>query len=125
MNHSLRNERGFLLIEVLIGLIFLAIGLLGIGCLQVASVRGNSSGNNVMQATYVAQDRLELLKFLPFDSTQLQTGNHDDGNTNISGLIFNRAYTVADNGGLKTIKYAVTWNDGVDHNISFSTNRSQ
>src|SRR4030042_4739783 len=97
MNNRFRNQRGFSLIEVLISLIFLAIGLLGIASLQVSAVRGNSFSNNVMKATYAAQDRLELLKFVPFTSAQLQIGNHDDGTATISGLIFNRAYAVADN----------------------------
>jgi hypothetical protein len=29
------------------------------------------------------------------------------------------------NGNLTTITYVVTWNDGVGHNITFSTVRSQ
>jgi type IV pilus assembly protein PilV len=52
----IRKQRGFSLIEVLIGLIFLAIGLLAMAGLQTTSIRGNSFSNNLMQATYAAQD---------------------------------------------------------------------
>jgi type IV pilus assembly protein PilV len=125
LNKKIEKQKGFSLIEVLIGLIFLAIGLLAIAGLQVTSVRGNFFSNNLMQATYVAQDRLEYLKNLPFNSPQLQANNFSDGNTTISGMVFNRKYGVSINGNLKTINYTVTWNDGVDHNITFSTVRSQ
>jgi type IV pilus assembly protein PilV len=113
------------LIEVLIGLIFLAVGLLAMAGLQGTSVRMNTFSNNLMQATYVAQDRLESLINLPLDSSQLQAGNHPDGFIPIAGVSFNKSYTVVVNGNLKTINYIVTWNDGINHNVTFSTIRSQ
>jgi type IV pilus assembly protein PilV len=120
----IEKQTGFSLIEVLIGLIFLAVGLLAMAGLQGTSVRRNTFSNNLMQATYVAQDRLESLKNLPLDSPQLQAGNHPDGFIPISGVSFNKSYTIVVNGNLKTINYTVTWNDGVNH-ITFSTIRSQ
>jgi len=128
MNRSMTfKKEGFSLIEVLIALIFLAIGILAIASLQVTSVRGNFFSNNLMQATYVAQDRLEFLKNLPYDSSRLAQGNYKpdpDGPVTVSGIVFNRSYTVSD-AGYKLIDYTVTWNDGVDHRISFSTIRAQ
>jgi type IV pilus assembly protein PilV len=121
----IEKQRGFSLIEVLIALIFLAIGLLAMAGLQATSVRGNFFSNNLMQATYVAQDSLESLKNLPLDSSQLQAGNHPDGFIPIAGVSFNKSYTIAVNGNLKTINYIVTWNDGINHNVTFSTIRSQ
>jgi type IV pilus assembly protein PilV len=123
------KKEGFSLIEVLICVIFLAIGLLAIASLQVTSIRGNFFSNNLMQATYVAQDRLEFLKNLPLSDPPLGTGSHDDGTVVISDLTFNRSYSVESvsdpNGNYLKINYAVRWNDGVDHNVSFSTIRSQ
>ncbi len=130
MNRSmvLRKE-GFSLIEVLICVVFLAIGLLAIASLQVTSVRGNFFSNNLMQATYVAQDRLEFLKNLPWNDPPLVIGNHNDGTINISDLTFNRSYSVESivdpNGNYLKINYSVRWNDGTNHSISFSTIRSQ
>jgi len=128
MNRSMVfRKEGFSLIEVLICMVFLAIGLLAIASLQVTSVRGNFFSNNLMQATYVAQDRLEFLKNLPLTNDSLNPGNHDDGTFKIpdSDLTFNRSYLVeSDTNGLK-INYTVRWNDGTDHKISFSTIRSQ
>ncbi len=82
-----------------------------------------------MQATYVAQDRLEFLKNLPLSDPLLSPGNHDDGISRIadSDFTFNRNYSVEpfDPNGNYLIKYWVLWNDGKDHRISFSTIRSQ
>jgi type IV pilus assembly protein PilV len=121
------EKSGFSLIEVLIALIFLSVGLLAIASLQITSVRGNFFSHNLMQATYVAQDRLEYLKSLPFDDPLLNTGDHSDDTATVSGsdVVFNRTYRVAVNGNIKTIRYLVSWNDGSDHSISFSTFRSQ
>ena len=128
MNRSMIfKKEGFSLIEVLIALIFLAIGILAIASLQITSVRGNFFSNNLMQATYVAQDRLEFLKNRPYDSAELgAVNNKDDVKVTISGVVFTRTYRVVDNvAGYKEITYTVTWNDGTNHNISFSTIRSQ
>jgi hypothetical protein len=106
-------------------MVFLAIGLLAIASLQVTSVRGNFFSNNLMQATYVAQDRLEFLKNLPLNDSPLRIGSHNDGTVAISDLTFNRSYSVELDPNGKKISYSVRWNDGADHNISFSTIRSQ
>jgi len=121
----IKKRTGFSLIEVLIGLIFLAIGLLAIAALQTTSIRGNFFSNNLMQATYVAQDRLEFLKNLPLDSPALQVGNYNPIPAILSGVVFYQSYTVVVSGDLKTIHYTVTWNDGINHNVTFSTIRSQ
>jgi type IV pilus assembly protein PilV len=123
------RKEGFSLIEVLICVVFLAIGLLAIASLQVTSVRGNFFSNNLMQATYAAQDRLELLKNLPLNDPALSIGGHNDGSLVISDLTFNRSYSVESvsdlTGSYLRVNYTVRWNDGADHNISFSTIRSQ
>jgi len=118
--------------EVLIALVFLAIGLLAIASLQGISVRGNMFSNNLMQGTYVAQDGIELLKTLPLTDAKLQAGSYNDGPWQIStpggsytSVVFNRSYTVVVNGNLRTIQYTVTWNDGINHTVTFSTIRSQ
>ena len=126
MNRSMVfRKEGFSLIEVLICVVFLAIGLLAIASLQVTSVRGNFFSNNLMQATYVAQDRLEFLKNLPMDDPSLGIGSHNDVPLIISDLTFNRSYLVESDPNGKKINYSVRWNDGTDHKISFSTIRSQ
>jgi len=124
------------LIEVLIGIIFLAIGLLAVAGMQATSVRGNFFSSNVMLATYAAQDRLEFLKNLPLSSSLLTpevTYNDDTPLPSQTGsfktLTFKRSYrvtTVLDpDGNYLRIDYVVAWNDRVNHTLSFSTIRSQ
>jgi len=119
------NKKGFTLIEVLVGLVILAIGLLAIASMQVTSVRGNFFSNYLTQASYAGQDRLEFLDNLSYTSAALSAGSHPDPSTTISGIVFSRSYTVVDINGYKIINYTVSWNDGVSRSILFSTIRSQ
>jgi type IV pilus assembly protein PilV len=128
MNRPMVHKReGFSLIEVLIALVFLAIGLLAVASLQVTSVRGNFFSNNLMQATYVAQDRLEFLENTRYSSGELMAAsNKNDVTKTIAGTDYNGTYSIVDDvSGYKLITYTVSWNDGVNHRISFSTIRSQ
>jgi type IV pilus assembly protein PilV len=118
------NKKGFTLLEVLIGLVILAIGLLAIAGLQVTSVRGNFFSKNITEASYVAQDRMEFLNNLPLNAPELQAGNYNDGTQTYSGVIFSRTYSVVNNGGLRVINYMVRWNDGVDRTITIATIRA-
>jgi len=118
------DNKGFTLLEVLIGLVILSIGLLAIAGMQITSTRGNFFSKNITEASYVAQDRLEFLNNLPLDSNDLQPGDHPDGTITYSGVLFNRSYDVVDNGGIKTINYVVNWKDGLNRNITISTIRT-
>ncbi len=119
------NKKGFTLIEVLIGLVLLAIGLLAIAGMQITSVRGNFFSKNLSEASVLAQDRLEELRNRPFGSAELTVGNHNDGT--IAGTIFSRDYNVSILPGTTMLSVVVNvrWRDTTDHNISFSTVRSQ
>jgi type IV pilus modification protein PilV len=119
------NAKGFTLIEVLVGVVILAIGLLGIAGMQLTSVKGNYFSNNLTQASYVAQDRIEFIKNKPIADAALNAGSHSDGTATISGTVFTRSYAVAVNGNLRTITYTVRWNDGVNHAVTFTTIRCQ
>jgi len=120
-----KNKSGFTLIEVLIGLVLLAIGLLAIAGMQITSVRGNFFSKNLSQAAVVGQDRLEELRNRPYGHAELIVGNHNDGP--IPGTIFTRDYNVSvvPNTTMLSIVVNVRWRDSMDHNISFTTVRSQ
>lgn len=121
----MKKNTGFSLIEVLVASVFLAIGLLAIAGLHITSIRGNSFSGNLMQATYVGQDGLEFLKNLPLNHGSFTEGDHKDETVTVSGIVFNRSYSIIANGSLKTINYTVTWNDGRNHTLAFSTIRSE
>jgi Tfp pilus assembly protein PilV len=110
----------------MIGLIILAVGLLGVAGMQITSVKGNYFSKNLTQASYVAMERLEFLRGLSLNEAALSTGSpHSEGTTTISGTAFVRSYTVASEGSLRRITYTVTWNDGVNHSVTFVTKRAQ
>ena len=125
MNRLLTVERGYTFLEVLIGVLVLAVGLLAIGGLQIASVRGNAFSHHMTQATYIAHDRLEFLKNLPFNDSKLLANHYQEEKVTVAGVDFLREYTVTQEGTLKRIQYTVTWNDGRNRSVTFSTIRSQ
>jgi type IV pilus assembly protein PilV len=118
------DKKGFTLIEVLIGLVLLAIGLLAIAGMQITSIKGNFFSSNMTQASILAQDLLESLRQLDYNDPALSVGTHDDGTI---GTIFSRQYSVSLVPGAVMVNITVTvnWKDSSSHSISFSTVRSQ
>ena len=114
------------MIEVLIGLVLLAIGLLAIAGMQISSVRGNFFSRDLSQASVLGQDRLEELRNRPYGHAELTSGNYNDGLLG-TPLIFTRGYnvTVVPGTTMLTITVTVSWRDTTDHTISFTTVRSQ
>ena len=106
-------------------MLILSIGLLAIGGLQIASVRGNAFSHHMTQATYIAQDLLEFLKNLPFSDPRLLKNRYQEEKVTVAGVAFLPEYTVTEEGNLKRIQYTVSWNDGKNHSLTFSTIRSQ
>jgi len=125
LNKWTREAKGFSLLEVLIALVFLAVGLLALAMLQVTSLRGNTFSQHLTRATLMAQDRLEFLKNLPLSSNRLLPNQYDDQHVLFSGTSFVRTYSVTEAGSMKTIQYTVRWNDGRDHSVTFTTQRGQ
>lgn len=116
---KLRNSEGFTLIEVLIAISILSIGLLAIGSMQTASIRGNSFASRVTDGATIASDRLEKLMALPYTHSELTAGTHTETDAS-------RGYTVSWDvtnnspiGETKRITLQVTWNAyGVQKRVS-------
>jgi prepilin-type N-terminal cleavage/methylation domain-containing protein len=119
------NKKGFTVIEVMVGLIILAIGLLAIAAMQITSTKGSYFSSNVTQAAIFAQDKLEYLENISYGDSNLSAGLHNEGT--IPGTIFLRQYNVLEDAGnsMKTITVTVLWEDQGNHSISFSTIRSK
>jgi len=107
------------------GLIILAIGLLGIAAMQITATKGSFFSNNVTQANFFAQDKLEYLKNLPYNDPNLSNGHYNEGK--ISTTIFSREVDIEEDIGnsMKTISVTIQWTDRGNHSISFSTIRSK
>ena len=58
---TVRNEKGFTLIEALIAMVILAIALLGIAQMQISAMQGNRSSYDTTEASALASDMLERM----------------------------------------------------------------
>ncbi len=99
------NQKGFTLVEVMIGMAIFVIGYLAVGSMQMLAIRGNTNARKITEAATLAADQLETLIVLPYDNIR-----DDNDNPLIQG-----AYTVnwdVDDGPLdntKLITVTVTW----------------
>jgi len=59
------NNRGFTLIEVMIGMAIFAIGFLAVSMMQVTAINSNSSAREGTEAATLAAEQAERLMALP------------------------------------------------------------
>jgi type IV pilus modification protein PilV len=58
------SQQGFTLVELLVAILLLTVGLLALAKMQTGAVASNAIGNQLTQATFLAQDKLEELRLL-------------------------------------------------------------
>jgi prepilin-type N-terminal cleavage/methylation domain-containing protein len=68
-NHQMRSwgkhsQSGFSMVEVLVAILLLTVGLLALAKMQTQAVASNNYGNQLTEATFLAQDKLEELRLL-------------------------------------------------------------
>lgn len=103
------HEEGFTLIEVMIALVIFSVGILGIGQMQIAAIQGNYSAHQFHEALTVAQNKIDTLKSLPYDT--LLSGFDGDGKYTLFWNIAVDEPVV----NAKKIRMIVRWQD---HSIS-------
>ena len=136
------DHKGFTILEVMIALVFLAVGLLGIAGLHYATISGNQSAHKLTVAVNLIEDKIEELKGLDFSDTALS--DTDSVKTDVGTEItsnptlftspdhgpetpvpgFERVWNVADStpaAGLKTVTVIVGWEQKRWHYVALST----
>ena len=68
-NHQMKswgkhNQSGFSMVEVIVAILLLTVGLLALAKMQTQAVASNNYGNQLTEATFLAQDKLEELRLL-------------------------------------------------------------
>lgn len=84
-----KNERGFTLVETTISMVVMMVAGLAVSSLFVFSTQNNVGGNERALAMAVAQQQMEQLRSVTFDSTLLNAGT-----TTSTVRSSNRDYTV-------------------------------
>ncbi|MBW2146056.1 MAG: prepilin-type N-terminal cleavage/methylation domain-containing protein [Deltaproteobacteria bacterium] len=125
-----KDNKGYTIIEVLVAVSIFSIGLLGLATMQISAIRTNGFAYRANVATLLAQDLLEDYKRLGYDGIP-STGNYTDNNPlnergeHDSAGVYNRTWTVADNGWRKTITVTVAWTDISPHSVTLSSQINQ
>lgn len=125
MKKTIRDNRGFTLIETMIALSFFAVAMLGAGALYIKANETNKNGNIISSANFLAKTTLEDYKNMSrTEIANLATTTHTDtgiNETNNGAGIFTRqvAITSIDGGNGRRIGITVTWPGAV-----WATNRN-
>jgi len=102
------NNHGLTIIEVIFAMSIFAIGIMAVSTLAITSVNSNATSRRLTEATALAEDRLERLMNLSYDS--LGDGEAQEGGYQIS-------WTVVENDIVqksKSITVTVTRTGGLD-----------
>ena len=122
---SENRERGFTLVEALIGMVVLLIGLLGVGTMMQTSLKQNAHSRGMSQAITIAQGEKEKILRGSVDSYTDKDGDGSSGLSDISGADYKRELTVSGvdfdvyinvaehtpESGMKTFRELVCWQD--------------
>jgi prepilin-type N-terminal cleavage/methylation domain-containing protein len=104
------TNRGFTLVEVMIGMAIFFIGFMAVGSMQIAAINGNAGAREATEAATFATDQLETLIALPYASIVNGGWTDADGAYTVSWDVVNG--TSALNTPLantKTITVTVEW----------------
>src|SRR2546426_4607615 len=125
-----RRARGFSLLDALAGLSFIAASLLGLSAASISLTRNSKGADSTSAATALAQQKLEQLRSMPLNATQLDPGIYYDAGNKLkadgtSGGIFDRSWLVSlkdtPRPGLKTVTVTVAWTDSRSHSTQVAS----
>ncbi len=117
------GEKGFTLLEVIISMTLLAIGMLALGALQAASVRGNGYAMNNSEGTALIEQKIEEYQSTPWDSLPttdqpIVEDNVGQGGKYTRTSVFQHDIPITNT---KTVNVSVQWRDKANHSFSFQT----
>jgi len=97
--------------DVLVAVFLFGLSMLGLAQLGYASMLGNRTSQHMTDATGLAQERIEYLRNVPYDSVDAKAGTEAYGT--ISGYApYQRVTVVLPISGMKEISVRVYWDAG-------------
>ena len=108
---NLRNESGFTLTSVLVGMIVLSIGLLGAARLVVTVFNNNAFSQQLTTATTLAQEKIAVVQRLGYANADNAVGTEAYGTIDHYGG-YQRMTSMSPNtpaAGIKTVTVTVSW----------------
>ena len=123
---QLRNDKGLTLLEVMISMIILAIGILGLAPLVVLSIDGNNISRDVMMASTMAKDKMEIFENMavlpPLPYQEYESDVDSSGYSRITVIKENLADTTLPP-GVSYMNVTIRWQDnkGKTKSTTYST----
>lgn len=72
------NEQGVMLIEIMIAVFVLSIGILAVASMQGSAIRGNDMAKQRSESIHLAEDKIEKLLSLAYTDADLEDKTGDD-----------------------------------------------
>ena len=99
------RDHGYTLIEVLIGIVLLALGILAVAQMHIMNINSNKLANQKTTAITLAQDKAEFFRTVPYSTI---------GNTPLSDTLgsYTRSWVVENNtpaNNMKRVTITVSW----------------
>jgi prepilin-type N-terminal cleavage/methylation domain-containing protein len=106
-------KRGFGLVEVMVALVVIAIFIVAVTRMYMASTRVSAYADNLTYASALGHTKLLFLKALPYDARELDAGWHRDPGNPIQegGRTFYLFWSVLMQPKKKEITVYAAWND--------------
>ena len=115
---KLHNDKGFLMIEVILAIALIAIGLFAVMSLTTIVIKGNTQSKKVTTAITLAQDKMEYFKGISYDNI---SGTYTVSNDYyLEALVQNNIPGT----NTKTVTVDVYWNPGTttsNHKVTLQT----
>ena len=108
---KLYNNKGFLMIEVILAIALIAIGLFAVMSLATAVIKGNTQSKRVTTAITLAQDKMEYFKGIGYDNISGTNTVYTEGTYAVyylEALVQNNIPGT----NTKTVTVDVYWNPG-------------
>ena len=115
---KMSNREGFTLLEVIVAISILTVGLLAVASMQASSIRGNAFAAGVTEGATWAADRMEKLMSIVYDNYDdagLQDTD-DDGDDGLNDTNFDNDPTTQADADYKDTQngYDIFWNVSED-----------